>query len=212
VNSPSLIHETGCGYDDEPCTCRTCRRVAAGALDRAEIAYPDPLISYSHGEVPEFWWPTEVTRSHDRAVHALEQGHTIVPAGDGWTIDWSTRRWSSDENGFAVIVALIGPFPPDVTTWHHPWLSETVADVMELAEQVACPTGTEATFFGDVIHLPDTVPDNAPYPTPKQILSLLGHYTSTYCLHDGHAECRLHCKQDRTELCNCWCHLELPPE
>jgi hypothetical protein len=33
----------------------------------------------------------------------------------------------------------------------------------------------------------------------------LGHYVSTYCIHDNHTDCRLTCKTCKAP-CRCWCH------
>ena len=39
-----------------------------------------------------------------------------------------------------------------------------------------------------------------------ETFTILGHYTSTYCVHGDHAACRRTCKHRLHEQCRCHCH------
>lgn len=43
-------------------------------------------------------------------------------------------------------------------------------------------------------------------PREAMLLTRLGHYTSTYCLHGKHVQCRLTCKHCQAP-CRCSCHI-----
>lgn len=106
-------------------------------------------------------------------------------------------------DGYAVFALLIGPYDDSDKAWRRPVFDRISELIVELSRDPSMPTVMAAT---KTIKLPVSAFDEGQTPNMHQLFSHLGHYTSTHCLHGEHEDCRLTCKHDVSELCNCWCH------
>jgi hypothetical protein len=106
-------------------------------------------------------------------------------------------------DGFAAAGLLIGPYDDTDKAWRRPVLDRVAELILELSREPDMPTVLAVT---NTIRLPPAAFVDGRTPSMHQLFSHLGHYTSTYCLHAKHEDCRLTCKSDVSELCNCWCH------
>lgn len=104
---------------------------------------------------------------------------------------------------FAALGLLIGPYDGEDRTWRTPALGRIAQLVSEFSGDPDLPAVLAVT---NTIELPSKAFVWSKTPSIGQLFSHLGHYTSTYCLHGKHVDCRLTCTHDLSELCNCWCH------
>lgn len=117
---------------------------------------------------------------------------------------------NEQEQTYALIEISIGPLPADVT-WDDPLLEQFSGQVAELIHGLPVPqspTGTDADLSGMItkvvrdrhLGLTDDSPLNA-----EEVYAHLGHYVSSYCIHEDHENCRLTCKTCK-DPCRCHCH------
>jgi hypothetical protein len=104
---------------------------------------------------------------------------------------------------FAALGLLIGPYDETDRTWRTPVLGRIAELAIEFSGDPRLPTVLAVT---NTMVLPTRAFMSGRTPSIHQLFSHLGHYTSSYCLHARHVDCRLTCKHDLGELCNCWCH------
>lgn len=106
-------------------------------------------------------------------------------------------------DGFVALGLLIGPYDGVDTVWRTSALGRVAALIAEFSREPDLPTVLAVT---NTIKLPASAFVPGRTPGIHELFSHLGHYTSSYCTHAKHEDCRLTCKHDLTELCNCWCH------
>lgn len=106
-------------------------------------------------------------------------------------------------DGFAALGLLVGPYDGTDKAWRTPTLGHIAELVAQFSRDPSLPGVLAVT---NTIRLPERAFTPGRTPGIRQLFSYLGHYTSTYCLHAKHVDCRLTCTHDLSELCNCWCH------
>lgn len=116
------------------------------------------------------------------------------------------------QNGdrYAVLQIAIGPLP-EGATWEHPdleWVSDRIGDAVGEFK----PPGNESdvSISGRIqAMVPGAVlnwgQDDDLTWNEQRAWTGLGHYHSTYCLHEKHEQCRKTCKHCDAP-CNCECH------
>lgn len=105
---------------------------------------------------------------------------------------------------WAIIEITLGPMPPG-TTWQGAALEAFSTQITEAV--FAAEAEFEAGVSGMIrtIHRADDIGLGDTHPSVEEILTHIGHYTSTYCVHGLHGQCRSTCKHC-DEPCKCHCH------